>query len=89
MLADELEEGVGGLERRGVGAVFGGGQLEGLGVEFGDEGSESSDALCLPGGIGPELDVHVVDIVIIFLVRVVAIALHDFPEAFLGPEVVL
>jgi len=53
VLADELEEGEGGLEGRGVGAVFGGGQLEGLGLEFGDEGSESGDAFSLPGVIGP------------------------------------
>ena len=89
VLADKIEEGEGRLEGRGVGAVFGGGQLEGLGVEFGEEGRESSDTFGLPSGIGPELDVHVVDIVVILLVGVIAKALHDLQEAFLGAAVVL
>ena len=69
-----------------MGAMFGCGQGEGLDVELGEEGVKSGDTFGLPSGVGPELDVHIVDVVVVFLVGVVAMALHDFPEAFLGSE---
>ena len=86
MLADEAEEGEGRLERRRVRAVLRGKQAEGLSVEFGDEDVKSGDPLGLAGSVRPELDVHVVDVVVVLLVSVIAKSLHDLPEAFFGPE---